>query len=170
MADFPESKVLDRAHFRLGEYAVAANDLKTAAAEYRLVVEKWPDSPLVPAALHGLGWALFDQNDFAEAEEAFNTLVEKYPSNNLVSAATTPAGMARHQLGKFAEAIDDLQAVLAAGGVDAGREVRRPLCAGPLPGRLEAARPRRPPRSSPCSRKIPSTPRPTRCFTSWPGP
>ena len=55
VADFPQSKVLDRAHFRLGEYAAAANDLKTAEAEYRLVVEKWPASPLcrTPCA----GWA-----------------------------------------------------------------------------------------------------------------
>jgi TolA-binding protein len=118
--EFPLSKILDRAHFRLGEYAAAANDRKRAAAEYRLVIDKWPESPLVPNALHGLGWAMFDQNSFAEAEEAFNTLVEKYPKNNLNVRGHYARGLARHQLGKFADAADDLQAVLAAGGVGQG--------------------------------------------------
>ncbi len=118
LPSFPESKVLDRAHFRLGEYATAANDLKTAEAEYRLVVEKWPASSLVPYALRGLGWALFDQKEFAAAEEAFNTLVEKYPDQRLKLRSLYARGLARHHLGKFNEAAADLQAFLAAGGIE----------------------------------------------------
>lgn len=83
IADFPQSKVLDRAHFRLGECQAAANDPKTAEAEYRLVVKKSPASSLLPYALRGLGWALFDQKEYATAEDAFNTLVEKYPDQRL---------------------------------------------------------------------------------------
>jgi TolA-binding protein len=115
---FPQSKVLDRAHFRLGEYATAANDLKTAETEYRLVVDKWPASPLVPFALRGLGWALFDQKQFPTAEEAFNTLVEKYPDQRLKLRSLYARGLARHHLGKFDEAVADLQAFLAAGGIE----------------------------------------------------
>ncbi len=118
VADFPQSKVLDRAHFRLGEYATAANELKTAETEYRLVVEKWPASPLLPYALRGLGWALFDEKEFATAEEAFNTLVEKYPDQRLKLRSLYARGLARHHLGKFAESAADLQAFLAAGGIE----------------------------------------------------
>jgi TolA-binding protein len=118
VADFPQSKVLDRAHFHLGEYAAAANDPKTAAAEYRLVVKNWPGSSLLPYALRGLGWALFDQKEFAAAEEAFNTLVEKYPEQTLKLRSLYARGLARHHLGKLDESVADLQAFLAAGGLE----------------------------------------------------
>ena len=45
VAEFPQSKMLNRAHLRLGQLATEANDAKQAAAEYRLLIEKWPDSP-----------------------------------------------------------------------------------------------------------------------------
>ncbi len=48
---FPESKLLDRAHYRWGEYAYAANDYKTAADEYQRVVLKWPEQPVGAARL-----------------------------------------------------------------------------------------------------------------------
>jgi TolA-binding protein len=114
IAAFPASKVLDRAHYRLGELAAAAGDQKSAATEYRLVLQSWPESPVAPRALDGLGWALFDQNDFAAAETAFNTLVEKHPQAAWLSQGRYGRGMARHQLGKFAEAVADFQTVLAA--------------------------------------------------------
>jgi len=118
VARFPQSKVLDRTHFHLGEYAAAGNDLKTAEAEYRLVVEKWPASPLLPYALRGLGWALFDQKDFAAAEGVFKMLVAKYPDQTLKLRSLYARGLARHHLGKFAEAAVDLQSFLAAGGIE----------------------------------------------------
>lgn len=114
IAELPDSKVLDRAHYRLGEYAAAANDPKTAAAEYQQVVTQWPQSPMTPHALYGLGWALFDQNDFAATESALDTLVTKHSGHKLIPRARYARGMARHQLGKFAGAIDDLEAMLAA--------------------------------------------------------
>ena len=116
--DFPQSKVLDRVHFRLGEYAAAGNDLKTAATEYRLVVEKWPASSLLPYALRGLGWALFDQKEFAMAEDVFNTLVEKFPAQRPRLRSLYARGLTRHHLGKFDESAADLQAFLAAGGIE----------------------------------------------------
>jgi TolA-binding protein len=120
IADFPQSPLLDRAHYRLGECAALAGDLKTAVAEYRLVVEKWPQSPLLPHALYGLGWALLGQNDFAAAEQTLTTLLEKQPDAKLVPRARYGRGTARQQLGKFAPAIEDLEAMLAADAAAAG--------------------------------------------------
>jgi TolA-binding protein len=117
--DFPESKLLDRAHYRLGEYAAAGGDAKAAAAEYRLVAQQWPESPLAPLALYALGWALFDQGDFAGAETAMDTVLAKYPQHKSAARGRYARGMARHQLGKFADAAADLAAFLsppAAGG------------------------------------------------------
>jgi TolA-binding protein len=112
VAEFPESKLLERAHYRLAEYAAAGGDAKTAAAEYRLVAEKWPDGPLAPHALNGQGWALFDSGDFAAAEAALDALLAKYPQHKLAPRARYARGMARQQLGKFPEAAADLAAFL----------------------------------------------------------
>jgi TolA-binding protein len=120
LIEFPESKILDRVHYRLGEYANGAGDLKVAAAEYRQVVEKWPDSPLLPHALNGLGWALFDLADFTGADRAFDDLVTKFPQDKLIARGHYGRGMARYREGKFGEAIDDLQVMLGANDLSQG--------------------------------------------------
>jgi cellulose synthase operon protein C len=114
LTDLPESKNLDRAHYRLGEYSAAGNDVKAAAAEYRTVTEKWTQSALASHAWYGLGWALLGDNQFADAERAIDALVSKYPGDKLVPRGRYARGMARHQLGKFAPAIEDIQAFLTA--------------------------------------------------------
>ena len=114
IADFPESKVLDRATYRLAEYSFAGGDWKTAAADYQQVLDKWPQSPLAPYGLYGLGWAKLNQNDYAGAEKAIDALVERYGDHKLVARGRYARGMARQQLGKYAPAIDDIRAFLAA--------------------------------------------------------
>jgi len=114
IAEFPASRLLDRAHYRLGEYAFATADYPAAAAEYQLVVEKWPAGTLAPHALYGLGWAKLNQNDHAGAEKTFDSLVQKYPDHKLVPRARYGRAMARYQLKNFAQAVDDAQALLAA--------------------------------------------------------
>jgi TolA-binding protein len=120
--DFPESKLLDRAHFRLGEYAAAGGDAKAAAAEYRQVAQQWPESPLAPLALHALGWALFDQGDFAGAETTMDGLLAKYPQHKSALRARYARGLARHQLGKFADAAADLATFLGLPDAPAGEK------------------------------------------------
>jgi len=112
--DYTGSKVLDRGHYRLGEQAFAAADWKTAAAEYQLVVDKWPQSPLVPHALYGLGWAKLSQQDFAGAEKTFDAMLEKSSSHTLAPRARYARGLARQQLKKFPQAVEDVQSLLAA--------------------------------------------------------
>ena len=114
IADFPRSHMLDRAHYRLGEYRFAAGDFPTAAAEYQQVIEQWPQSPLVSYALYGLGWARLNQNDYAGAEEALDRLVAKDAEHKLIPRGRYARAVARQQLGKFAPALDDVQALLAA--------------------------------------------------------
>ena len=114
IADFPESKVLDRATYRLAEYSFAGGDWKTAVADYQQVLDKWPQSPLAPYGLYGLGWAKLNQNDYAGAEKAIDALVERYGDHKLAARGRYARGMARQQLGKYAPAIDDIRAFLAA--------------------------------------------------------
>ena len=114
VADFSNSKALDRAHYRLAELAFASGDFNTAAAEYQQVVEKWPQSSLAPHSFYGLGWAKLSQNDFAAAEKSFDAMVQKQPNHKLIPRARYARGVARHQLKNYAGAIEDIQALLAA--------------------------------------------------------
>jgi TolA-binding protein len=142
IAGFPESRLLDRAHFRLGEYLYAGQDFDGAAAEYQAVVDKWPASPAVPAALYGLGWSRLSQKQFAEAEAALDRLIEKAPQDKLIPRARYARGMARQQLGKFAPAIDDVQALLGADPTPVERSDARyvlGLCQAGLKKPAEAA-------------------------------
>ncbi|OHB80235.1 MAG: hypothetical protein A2V98_02210 [Planctomycetes bacterium RBG_16_64_12] len=113
IAEFPQSKVLDKAHYRLGEYSYLSGDYAAAATAYRKVTESWPQSPLAPYALHELGCAQMDSNDNAGAEQSLSTLLEKYPNSELAPTARFSRGMARHRLQNFAPAIEDFQAFLA---------------------------------------------------------
>jgi TolA-binding protein len=110
---YPQSKLLDQAHYRWGEYAYAAGDYKTAAAQYQQVLTSWPQSPLAVNALYGLGWSQFSTNDYAAAAKSFTTLVQNYAKDPLVPRAQYARGLARHQIKEHAGAIDDLQAFLA---------------------------------------------------------
>ncbi len=113
IARFPQSSLLDRAHYRLGELLTAESDLKAAAVEYQQVVDKWPDSPLAAYALYGLGSAKLKQNDYAEAAKAFDQLLAKTADARLVSAARLARAAALERLGKHHEAIADLKAYLS---------------------------------------------------------
>jgi len=113
IAEFPDSRLLDKAHYRLGEYLYLAGDFKSAAAEYRQVLDDWPESPLVPHALHELGCAQMDLNDDAGAEGTLGTLIEKHPQHALIPRARFSRGMARHRLKQYAPAVEDLEAFLA---------------------------------------------------------
>jgi TolA-binding protein len=142
IAQFPKSRLLDRAHYWLGEYAYAGGDYETAAAEHRRVVDTWPKSNLVPHALFGLGWSQLNRKDHAGAEKAFSRLVEAYPKHKLTARARFARGTARQQLGKYAPAVDDLQAMLAAGPTAAERSDARyilGLCQAGMKNHAEAA-------------------------------
>jgi cellulose synthase operon protein C len=117
IADFPKSRALDRAHYRLGEYLLAGGntkDAQAAAAEYESVLKEWPEGPLAPYALYGLAWAKLNQGDNAGAEAAVDALAKKHAQHALLARARYVRGMARQQLEKYKPAVDDLQAFLAA--------------------------------------------------------
>src|SRR5207253_11073110 len=56
-SQFPDSRVLDEAYFRLGDLLDSAGDYKTAASTYTVIATKFGDSQYAPYALYGKGWA-----------------------------------------------------------------------------------------------------------------
>lgn len=112
--DHAGSRLLDVAHYRLGQCRAAQGDFPGAAAQYRQLLADWPESPLAPHALHELGCAQLSQKDAAAAEASFTALLEQYPKHPLAWQARYGRGMARHQLGRLSDAAEDLRAVVAA--------------------------------------------------------
>ncbi len=113
LRDFPNSPLLDQAHYRLGQCAIAEGDARGAAAEFGRVVADWPQSPLAPHALYEQGGALLDAKDPAAAEAAFTRFLDRFATHALAPQARYGRALARHQSGKHAQAIEDLQPALA---------------------------------------------------------
>ena len=121
IADFPQSKSLDRAHYRLGDVAYAENDFPKAIEEFRLVIQNWPSSPVTPNALYSLGWAQIGQKEYQAAIEPLTTLIEKHQDNQLVPRGRYARAIARQQTKEFAPAIEDVQAFLQSNPSDADK-------------------------------------------------
>jgi TolA-binding protein len=115
IADFPKSTVLDKAHYRLGEYSYLGGDLNEAAAAYRKVIDTWPKSSLVPYALHELGCVEMELKDGAASEATLSKFLTQFPQHALAASARFSRGMARHRLQQYEPAAQDLEAFLAAG-------------------------------------------------------
>ena len=89
IADFPQSKLLDRAHFRLGEMLLESGDNAGAANEYQWVLDHAADSPLVPGALVGLGWSQLNRSDAAAAQKSF-AAVDKWKNIPAIRSSPGP--------------------------------------------------------------------------------
>ncbi|HEX4131209.1 MAG TPA: tetratricopeptide repeat protein [Pirellulales bacterium] len=111
--DFPKSQVLDKAHYRLAEYAYNAGDYKTATAEYRAVLDGWPSSALVGHSRYGLAWTEYRAGDLAAASKTLDALIDSKPADDLLPRARYLRGAVRQGQGQYKQAIDDLQTFLA---------------------------------------------------------
>ncbi len=113
LEEFPQSKLLDQAHYRLGEYAYGAEDYAGAIASYDVVLAKYPDSTFAPYAAYGKGWSLVKSKQYPPAVESFTTMLDKWPQHTLAADAKYGRGLARRQAGDAKAAIADLDAFLA---------------------------------------------------------
>lgn len=114
LADFPQSALLDQAHYRLGEFSYAAGDFATAVTEYDTVVSQRADSAFAPYAKYGKGWAQLKSNAFADAATTLSGLIKDHADHTLIPEARFARGMCRRQTGDLAGAVEDLDAFLAA--------------------------------------------------------
>lgn len=112
LAGFADSKVLDQAHFRLGEYSYSAGDYKTATAEYDSVVTKWPASTFVPFAYYGKGWSQLKAKQYKPAVESFTALITKHADHQLIPEARFARAMSSRQTGDHKTAIADVNEYL----------------------------------------------------------
>jgi len=141
--EYPQSLLLDRAWFRLGEASYAAGDYAKAAGAYDQVLDKWPQSELTPHVLFGLAWVRLVQNQPKPAEELFTKLIDNHAGHELAAKAHYGRAVAREQLEQFEPAIADLALFLAGKPTAAERldaEYVRGLCQVGLGKAPEAAK------------------------------
>lgn len=112
LAEFPGSKLLDQAQYRLGEYLDALGDYAGAVKAYEVVGAKYGESPLAPYASYGIGWSRLRAKDYPAATASFSQLLEKFPQHALAADALFARGMSRRQAGQFPEAIADMTTFL----------------------------------------------------------
>jgi cellulose synthase operon protein C len=114
LAEFGNSKVAERAHFRSAEWKFEAGDYVGAAADYDWVLNNAGSTPLVPGALVGLGWSQINRSEYSKAARTFSTVLEKYYGTPAAARARYGRAAARQQLKEFAGAIEDAEAFLKA--------------------------------------------------------
>lgn len=112
---FPDSHLLDRAHYRLGEYLFAAGDYSASAGHYDEVLRRWPDSPLASHSAYGLAWSQLNRGQPEEALATLDRLLAAAPEKALAARGRYARALARHQLKQYKPAIDDLNAYLKTG-------------------------------------------------------
>ena len=111
--DFPESKLVAEAQFRLGEYHYGEKEYEQAIKQYATVVKDHADSVFVANSLYSQAWSEVLTGKPDVAETTFTMLIEKHAEHQLVSVALLGRGKVRRQQKKFKEAIEDLDGFLA---------------------------------------------------------
>ena len=110
--DYPDSEIIDQAHYRLGEFAYAKNDYKAAITHYTKVTSDWPESKLVPYALYGRGWSSLRSGDAASGIADFELLQSNFKDHELANQTIYARGMALHQNGDHTDALQTVREYL----------------------------------------------------------
>ncbi len=87
LANYPSSPLAENAQYWLGEAYYVTHDLDGAAAAFRNVVQKWPDSRKTPDALLKLGYTQLEQKKTAEGRTTLSQVVQKYPGTDAARLA-----------------------------------------------------------------------------------
>jgi TolA-binding protein len=108
LTDFPDSKLIAEANYRLGEYNYAADDFAAAAQAYGEVITKFANSPFTPFAMYGKGWSQLKQLRYPEGVYEFSALISKHPEHELSPDSHFGRAMCLRQLSKYDDAIVDI--------------------------------------------------------------
>ena len=84
---YPTSELADNAQFWIAESYYSQGDFETAAAQYDLVVQKYPKGDRVPAAILKHGLCLIELSKTAEGVVLLQHLIQTYPTSEEASLA-----------------------------------------------------------------------------------
>jgi tol-pal system protein YbgF len=92
---FPTGELSDNAQYGVGECFFAQSMFDSAATEYALVGDKYPDGDRVPAALYKLALSQEKLKQTAEAKKTLNDLIKRYPLSGEAQLARERLGASR---------------------------------------------------------------------------
>lgn len=100
--------------FWLGETYLKVGDSSKAQAQYRQIIDGYPNSLYAPQAYYSLGWSFFEKAGYEEAKKSFSRLVELFPSNNLSEDAAFKLGECDYNASNYEGAVFLFNKYLAA--------------------------------------------------------
>jgi tol-pal system protein YbgF len=91
LKDYPQGQFRDFSHFWLGEALrnAAKPDRNGAMEQFRIVVERFPDSSRVPAALYRLAVLQAESGKTADARTTLNRVIQQHPTSSEAGYART---------------------------------------------------------------------------------
>ena len=87
LKSYPASPLAENAQYWLGEAYYVTHDLDSAAASFRTVTQKWPNSRKTPDALLKLGYTQIDQKKVSEGKATLSDVAQKYPGTDAARLA-----------------------------------------------------------------------------------
>ena len=87
LSAYPSSPIAENAQYWLGEAHYAKGDYDKAAAAFRTVGERWPNSRKSPDALLKLGFSQAEMKRFAEARVTLADVTRKFPDSDAAKLA-----------------------------------------------------------------------------------
>jgi tol-pal system protein YbgF len=91
---YPQSGLIDNAHYWLGEAHYVGKDFPAALRSFKTVVEKFPDSRKLPDAWLKIGFCQYELKNWKESRDALNRVMQ-------VAADSQPAKLAEQRLAKI---------------------------------------------------------------------
>lgn len=110
--DLPDSSILERGYYYLGEYAYETEKYSDAFKNFEIVYTKFPKSDLVPNAIYTAAWSKLKLNQADESNQLFSKLITDFPKHELAAKALAGRGAAARKTGNTADSIKDLKAVV----------------------------------------------------------
>ena len=86
--NYPQSRLIAEVQYRIAVTYALEGKLPEAAGAYRLVVERWADSPYALEASFGLATVLEEQEELLEALEILERLAGVYPKQDILERKT----------------------------------------------------------------------------------
>jgi tol-pal system protein YbgF len=87
LAAYPTSPIAENAQYWLGEAHYARGEYEQAAAAFRIVGERWPNSRKSPDALLKLGYSQIEMKQVGPARVTLSDLTRKYPDSEAAKLA-----------------------------------------------------------------------------------
>jgi tol-pal system protein YbgF len=88
LKNYPNSSLADNAEYWLGKSYYVTHDYDSAAAAFRAVGEKWPQSRKLPDAMLDLGLMQIEQKHLADGRATLSQLVQRFPGTDAARIAS----------------------------------------------------------------------------------